>query len=101
MIVKVIIARQIQEGRTKAVFNLLNELRSLAMNQAGYFSGETLISHEDPHKLVVISTWLSEENWLKWKERPERKAIEANMQRLLTGPTQYDLYVCGSYPPKE
>mgnify|MGYP001812317959 FL=1 len=97
MVVKVIIKRKIQEGRTREVFALLNKMRSDAIHQKGYVSGETLINHDDPQEILVITMWQGMENWLEWKENPERKANEVQLQRLLEGPTEYKACVLGTY----
>ncbi|MDH3724057.1 MAG: antibiotic biosynthesis monooxygenase, partial [Desulfobacteraceae bacterium] len=68
MAVKVMIKRHIKEGKAKDVFALLNRHRSNAMKQKGYITGETLMSYQDPHHLIVISTWQGIENWIAWKE---------------------------------
>ncbi|MCP4687735.1 MAG: antibiotic biosynthesis monooxygenase [Desulfobacterales bacterium] len=97
MVVKVIIKRKIREGKAREVFALLNKFRSDAMNQKGYISGETLFNHDNPLEIVVISMWQGVENWLKWKDDPERKANEARLEQWLEGPTEYDTYVFGTY----
>ena len=97
MVVKVLIRRRIQRGKTREVFALLNKFRSDAMNQKGYISGETLINHDDPQEILVISMWQSMENWLKWRENPEREANERRLGQWLDGPTDYRTYVLGTY----
>ena len=97
MTVKVLIKRRFKDGKAREVFTLLNKLRSEAMEQAGYITGESLIGHEDPQKLLVISTWQSIENWLKWKEDPGRKANEARLEQYLEGQTEYEAFVLGTY----
>ncbi len=97
MIVKVMIKRKIKEGNTREVFALLNKFRSDAMDQKGYISGETLISHDDPMEILVISMWHGMENWLKWKENQERKANESLLEKWLDGPTNYKTYVFSTY----
>ena len=47
-------------------YRLLSELRSLATIQSGYVSGETLVSMDNPNKVVVVSTWLSRKRWDAW-----------------------------------
>jgi heme-degrading monooxygenase HmoA len=89
MVVKVIIVRRIQQGKTREVLAFLNRNRSDAMNQKGYMSEETLINQDDPQGMLVISMWQGIENWLKWKENPERKASEARLERWWEGPTAY------------
>ena len=96
--VKVMIKRHIKEGKVKDVFALLNKQRAKAMNQRGHLTGETLTSYQNPHCLLVISTWQSMENWLAWKENEERRANEAELEQFLESPTEYDEYIFGTYP---
>ena len=101
MAVKVMIKRHIKEGKAKEVFALLNKHRAEAMNQKGYVTGETLMSYKNPHRLLVISTWQSIENWLSWKENKDRRANEAKLEQFLEFPTEYDEYILGTYPSKK
>ena len=97
MVVKVMIKRKIKEGKTREVFALLNKFRSDAMNQRGYISGETLINHDDPLEILVVSMWQGMENWIKWRENPERQANETLLEKWLDGSTTYESYVFGTY----
>jgi heme-degrading monooxygenase HmoA len=101
MAVKVIIKRRFKEGRAKEVFALLKKFRSEAMDQDGYITGETLIGFDDPQKVLVIATWQSIDNWLKWKEDSGRKAKETLLQQYLEGTTEYEAYILGAYPPRK
>ena len=101
MAVKVLIKRRFKQGKDKEVFALLNKLRAEAMLQTGYITGESLIKLDDPQKILVISTWQSMENWLKWREDPERKANEAKLQQYLEEPTEHEEYVFGTSPTKK
>jgi len=97
MVVKVLIRRKIKEGKTREVFALLNKFRSDAMNQKGYISGETLINHDDPQEILVISMWQSMENWMMWRENSERIANERLLEQWLEDPAEYQTYVLGTY----
>jgi heme-degrading monooxygenase HmoA len=101
MAVKVLIKRRFKEGKAKEVITLLNELRSGAMAQAGYITGESLINIDDPQKVLVISTWQSMENWIKWREDSSRKANESRLEPYLEEPVDYEAYVFGAYPTKK
>jgi heme-degrading monooxygenase HmoA len=101
MAVKVIIRRRLREGRAKEVFALLKKFRSEAMDQDGYITGETLIGLDDPQKVLVIATWQSIDNWLKWKENPGRKANETFLEQYLEGPAEYEVYVLGPFPARK
>ncbi len=96
MAVKALIKRRIKEGKSKDVFALLHKFRSEAMQQTGYISGETLIGHDDPQTLLVISMWQDIENWLNWKKNKDRKTNESLMEQYLDGPTEYEVFVLGT-----
>ena len=96
--IKVMIKRHIKDGKAKDVFDLLKQQRVKAMNQRGHLKGETLMSYQNRHCLLVISTWQSMENWLVWKENNERRANEAKLEQFLESPTEYDEYILGTYP---
>ena len=97
MLVKVIMRRRMKDGHAREVFSLIRKIRGRAMNQKGYISGETLIDHADPRKSLVIGTWQSMEDWLDWKEDPRRIELEAQLEPLLEGPTEYEAYVYSKY----
>lgn len=101
MAVKVLIKRRFKEGKAKEVITLLNELRSEAMAQTGYITGESLISIDDPQKVLVIGTWQSMEDWLKWKENPNRRGNESRLEPYLEEPADYEAFVFGTYPAKK
>ena len=96
--VRILIKRHIKEGSLKDVYALVNEQRANAMKQKGYVRRETLSKYQNPHCLLVISMWMSMENWLAWKENKERRVIEEKLEQFLESPTEYDEYIFGRYP---
>jgi heme-degrading monooxygenase HmoA len=96
MIAKVIIKRKFIKNREKEIISLLNKVRSVAMNQPGYISGETLMQSETPQNMTVISTWKSMALWQQWKSNPERKQLEAMLEVYQEGPTVYEEYLLGT-----
>lgn len=97
MVVKVLIKRNIKEGKSKEVLTLLKKFRSEAMEQSGYITAETLFNYDDPRRMLVVGMWQSIENWLAWKENKERLALEDSMSQYLEKPTEYQVYVLGAY----
>jgi heme-degrading monooxygenase HmoA len=97
MLIRVFIKRQIKEGKEMESFALVRKLRSVAMEQEGYISGETLVSTEAPRRIMVTSTWQSLENWTSWKESEERKKIDSRLEELQETSTVYDPYVFSKY----
>jgi len=96
--VEILIKRHLKEGALKDVYALVNEQRANAMKQKGYVRGETLSKYQNPNCLLVISMWMSMENWLAWKENKERRVIEEKLEQFLESPTEYDEYIFGRYP---
>ena len=89
--VRVIIERRLKAGKEREMWTLLNELRSKAMCQSGYVAGETLVGYDNPSLWVVITTWLTAELWQAWAGSPERQAIAARVEPLLTAPVKITL----------
>jgi heme-degrading monooxygenase HmoA len=97
MIAKIIIKRRFKEGKTRQILALLNELRSRAMLQPGYISGETLTKKGYPNNMTVIATWQSMEDWYRWRENEERAKFEAMLEVFQERPSEYEEYILG--PP--
>ncbi|OGP95416.1 MAG: antibiotic biosynthesis monooxygenase [Deltaproteobacteria bacterium RBG_16_47_11] len=93
MTVKIIIDRKVKKGKEAEFFNLLKDLRSKAISSKGYISGETLRSLPDPHNYIVVSTWQSADDWKNWERNPERKQIQARIEKLMGRPTETKIYV--------
>ena len=92
MVVKVFIKRRVPENRARGIIPLFRKLRSMALEQEGYISGETLRNLHDPEVYLVISSWQSVDNWEKWLESPERKEVQDKIDLLLGGKTEYDIF---------
>ena len=93
MAVKVIIDRKVKKGKEADFAKLLRELRSKAIPSSGYISGETLRASDDSHNYIVITTWQSVDNWKKWEKNPERKKIQARIEKLMARPTKTKVFV--------
>jgi heme-degrading monooxygenase HmoA len=95
MAIKVIIKRSVPEDKAKDMIPLVRQLRILATDQAGYISGETLKSFDVPNTFLVISTWQSSDYWEKWLLSKERQKIQAKIDSLLGGKTEYEMFHYG------
>jgi len=87
-VIKLIIERKIKSGKEHEAWDLLHELRSKALRQKGYISGETLKTFDDPSLWVAISTWLEAEDWRAWLNSPERKALEGREKEVIDAPVK-------------
>jgi heme-degrading monooxygenase HmoA len=95
MAVKVFIKRSIKRDQTAAAVKLLMELRSRALKQPGYISGETLVNHYDPRNIAMVSTWQTIDDWIRWQESDERAAKEDQLESLQEGPANFEIYDLG------
>lgn len=96
MAVRILIKRYVKEGANKEVVAILNGLRSAALYQHGYISGETLVNHYNDRIILVISTWSTVADWVNWQENDDRVHKEARLNDLLVEPPIYEIYDCGA-----
>lgn len=95
MSVKVLITRTIPQDKARDMLNLFMELRTLAIGQDGYVSGETLKSSDRPDVYLVISTWETAEDWERWLKSKQRQEIQGKIDALLGGKTEYEMFHYG------
>jgi pentatricopeptide repeat protein len=95
MAVKIFIKRYVKKGKTQEAVELLKDIRSQALKQPGYISGETLINHYDPCNITVVSTWQTIDDWIRWEESDERSAKENQLEGLQEGPADFEIYDLG------
>jgi len=95
MAVKIIIRRKVRKGKEGQLLPLLLELRSRAITQPGYISGESLRNVNDPEDHLVISTWQSAEDWKAWEADRGRAEIQNKIDSLLGEKTSYAVYYHG------
>jgi len=92
MAIKIIIKRIVPEEKAMSLTPLLKQLRTLATNQPGYISGETLKRMDSPGEYLVISTWQSAGDWDRWFFSEERKGVQDKIDVLLGKITEYEIY---------
>ena len=101
MAVKILIKRSIGQEVAQVVRPLIVELRSHAMRQPGYISGETLKCIDRPGEYLVVSTWQSVNDWNIWIQSQERRILEEKIEAITGKTTEYTPYVqLGSGPEK-
>lgn len=93
MTVKVIMERVVEADKQDQLLELLRQLRTRALLQPGYVSGETLTSVDRPGMHLVISTWHSLHAWKAWENHPERLEVLAKIEHLLTAPSKAGVFV--------
>jgi quinol monooxygenase YgiN len=90
--IKVILERHCHPDKAAELENLLVDLRTKAVQQRGYVSGETLRSVDDPSYWLVISTWLDIDLWKAWETSAERREIASRLEPLLTAREKVSIF---------
>jgi len=90
--VRILIERHIKAGKRGELIHQLRELRTAAIHQPGYISGETLSSLEDASIISVLSTWQSLEDWKNWEESETRTRLEQQIEPLLIEKPEVSIY---------
>ena len=94
---KILIKRKFNKGKKNEIIALLKELRSMAMQQPGYISGETLSAVDHPQTVMVIGTWQDMESWHNWRENNTRKTLEQMLTTYQDGSTEYQEFTLGGF----
>ncbi len=94
---KILIKRKFRKGKQREIIALLRELRSGALRQPGYISGETLGSVEDPQLLLVIATWENLESWHQWRDNATRQTLEKMLGTYQEASTEYQEFILGAF----
>jgi heme-degrading monooxygenase HmoA len=72
---KVMVEWRAKPGKERALEGMVRDLRTKAMQQPGYISGETLVKVDDPSTYMVVSQWTRLEAWKNWEHSQARQEI--------------------------
>lgn len=95
MAVKVLIRRIVPENKARQMIPLFRKMRTLANEQPGYITGETMRNLENPDEFLVISSWGTSDDWKHWMQSNERQQIQSQIDDLLGGKTDYEIFHYG------
>ena len=76
----------------KDVEPILMQLRSHAMQYAGFVSAENLVSEEDFSVVIMISTWETIENWRTWVESKITRDLLRQAKSVVMGAARVTTY---------
>ena len=71
---------------------ILLKLRSHAMQYPGFVSAENLVSDVDSSIVIVISTWVSIENWRSWVQSRITQDLLRQAEALLKEKSRITAY---------
>ncbi|MFH0913962.1 MAG: antibiotic biosynthesis monooxygenase [Chloroflexota bacterium] len=90
--IKVLLERRVRRKNLPKLMEYLKDIRSAALRQPGYVTGETLVRGDDPVDVLVIGTWISEEHWKAWSTSQERIELEDMICSLLEEDVKVSVY---------
>jgi len=100
MAIKVFTLRQFKGGTVEQAHKLLEQLRAAGTFRPGFVSGQTLVSTEDPNRLLVISTWTDAKGWKAWRASEKRKEISQQIAELLESPEHVEVFQLARKEPE-
>ena len=89
---RIIIERHLKENKQEDLMPLLRELRTAALHQPGYITGEALVSVEDSTIVSTLSTWRSLEEWKVWEKSESRIKLHQKIEPLLIEKPKVSIY---------
>ena len=93
MAIEVLIKRAThREDSAKVLLPYIIDLRTQAVKQPGYISGETLFNIERAEECLVVSRWTKLEHWQAWLRSPLRIELDAKIEKLLVTRAEYNIY---------
>lgn len=92
MAVTVLIKRKVTPENEKLLEELYLDMRSAALNQAGYIGGETLKRVDVKGELLVISKWQHIDDWSRWLISRERMVFQEQIDALTSAETKFAVY---------
>ena len=95
MAIKILIRRNVPEKMAREMIPLFRKMRTLANEQPGYITGETMRNLEKPDEFLVISTWETSDDWKRWVQSNDRQQIQSQIDDLLGGKTEYEIFHYG------
>jgi heme oxygenase (mycobilin-producing) len=90
--IKVLQERRVKKKNFTRLIASLNDLRSAALHQPGYVTGETLFKGNELIDVLVISTWISEDHWKAWTTSEERIELNDIVNGLIEGESKTNIY---------
>jgi heme-degrading monooxygenase HmoA len=90
--VKILIERRVKKENYGKLIEFLKDLRSVALRQPGYVTGETLIKGDNPVDVLVISTWTSEDYWKAWLTKQERIELDDHINSFVEAEPKTSIY---------
>ncbi|AOE49011.1 antibiotic biosynthesis monooxygenase family protein [Kangiella sediminilitoris] len=81
--VRIIIERNILDGKLDDYHTLIRQAKNKASNMPGFLSGEIFHVKEHPNQVIVMSCWDSFDTWEVWADSEERLDLLEEIRPLL------------------
>ncbi|SIQ08867.1 antibiotic biosynthesis monooxygenase family protein [Marinobacterium stanieri] len=81
--IRVLIERHIASELSEHYDRVARETLQAAMHFPGFISGEALHNSADPNHRVILATYRSENDWLRWASSDERRDMMDQINPML------------------
>lgn len=95
MAINILITRRFKPDHVHEALAHNAKLRALATVQEGYLYGKSLVSREDPQKVIVLSSWENVDDWENWHSSDIRKEYYKKLRLTLEEPEAIEVFEVG------
>ena len=89
--IRVIIEREVAEGLEEFYESAIANLLGVMANANGYLSGESLVDIHRPNRYVVVTRWVDEAAWTRWRSSGERQEMHDAIRPFLLDDEKFTL----------
>ena len=89
--IRVIIEREVAEGLEEFYDSAIANLLGVMANATGYLSGESLVDIHRPNHYVVVTRWVDEAAWDRWRKSGERQEMLDAIRPFLLNDEKFTL----------
>ena len=89
--IKVIIEREIAEGLESFYEKAIARLLDVMTSAPGYVSGDSLVDIHRPNHYYVVTNWVSEDAWRRWRASSERQRLVDELRPFLLSDEKFTL----------
>ena len=96
----VIVEIELRTNEATKILHSLRELRTEAMHQPGYISGNTLVGVEEPSLISIVTIWQSAKEWKAWEKSQTQIKLFKEIAPFLLEKSKIKIFRYLSYEAK-
>ena len=96
----VIVEVELRINEVIKTLHILREMRTEAIQQPGYISGNTIVGVEDPSLIAIVMIWQSIKEWEAWEKSQTQIKIFRKIVPFMLEKSKIKIYRYLSYQAK-